>query len=84
MGKVVKLEAKPGSAVAHCTRLQPRPPARSPLTPELKAFIDRVVVPILVRDYLEGAGQQKQIAESAEGVASFGLMANTPNAEVAR
>ena len=38
---------------------------QSPLTPELKAFIDRVIVPILVRDYLSGIAREKQIAHAS-------------------
>jgi hypothetical protein len=33
--------------------MRPRPPAKhSPLTPELKDFIDRAIVPALVKQYL--------------------------------
>jgi hypothetical protein len=56
---------------------------QSPLTAELKGFIDRVIVPILVRDYLSGIVQEKQIAQAHEGVASCESMV-TPNAEGAR
>jgi hypothetical protein len=56
---------------------------QSPLTAELKGFIDRVIVPILVRDYLSGSVQEKQIAQAREGVASCESMV-TPNAESAR
>jgi hypothetical protein len=58
VGKVLKLEAKRRAAAAPCRRLQARPrraPTDSPLTPELKGFIDRVVVPILVKETLEGS-----------------------------
>jgi hypothetical protein len=44
---------------------------------------DRVVVPILVRDYLSGIAQEKQIAHAREGVALCESMV-TPNAESAR
>ena len=56
---------------------------QSPLTAELKGFIDRVIVPILVRDYLSGIAREKQIAHAREGVASCELTV-TPNAESAR
>ena len=35
--------------------------AGSPLTPELKGFIDRVIVPILVRDYLSGIARKNRL-----------------------
>lgn len=57
---------------------------QSPLTPELKGFIDRVIVPILVRDYLSGVAQEKQIADDRKGVASCEAMTVSPNAEGAR
>jgi hypothetical protein len=57
--------------------------AGSPLTPELKGFIDRVTVPILVRDYLSGIAREKQLAHPREGVASCESTV-MPNAESAR
>ena len=87
MGKVVKLESK-RIADAHCIRMQsrrrPQTQEASPLTPELKGFIDRVIVPILVRDYLSGIAQEKQIADGREGVASCESMTVSPNAEGTR
>lgn len=56
---------------------------QSPLTPELKGFIDRVIVPILVRDYLSAIVKEKQIADRREGVASCESMV-PPDAEGAR
>ena len=87
MGKVVKLESKQRPTATPCTRLQlRRASARkgSPLTPELKGFIDRVVVPILVRDYLSGMDQKKQIADRREDVASCDSMNISQNAEAER
>lgn len=55
MGKVLKLEANRPTAGAQCTRLQSRRGQAwegSPLTPELKKFIDAAIVPILVKEYL--------------------------------
>ena len=40
-------------------------PAESPLTPELRQFIERVVVPILVQEYLSEPSGEKPIAESS-------------------
>jgi hypothetical protein len=57
---------------------------QSPLTPELKGFIDRVIVPILVRDYLSEIAQEKQITHGREGVASCESMTVSPDAEGAR
>lgn len=88
MGKVIKLDSVPHGNAADCTRLQSGPrrrtPAISPLTPELKGFIDRVVVPILVQSYLAELQDEKQIAEGVATVASCELMTDAPQAEVAR
>ncbi len=54
---------------------------QSPLTPELKGFIDRVIVPILVRDYLSGISEEKQITDRREGVATCESMTASPDAE---
>jgi hypothetical protein len=56
----------------------------SPITAELKGFIDRVVVPFLVQSYLAELPSEKQIAETATTVASCEFMADAPQAEVAR
>jgi hypothetical protein len=51
--------------------IRPRPAKQSPLTPELKDFIDRAIVPILVKEYL-GANEptkQNDLAESDACVA---------------
>jgi hypothetical protein len=65
--------------------MRPRPaPKNSPLTPELKGFIDRVIVPILVRDYLSSIAQKKQIADGREDVASCESMTVAPDVEGAR
>jgi hypothetical protein len=42
----------------------------TPLTPKLKGFIDRVVVPILVKGYVEKLQNEKSVAESDENTAS--------------
>ena len=65
MGKVVKLESKPRRAPKFCTRLQSRAARarvreESPLTPELKAFIDAAIVPVLVKQYLD---RENELAE---------------------
>ena len=55
-----------------CRRLQPVPRsscASSPLTPELKEFIDRAIVPALVRDYLATAGGKIDLAPNESGAA---------------
>jgi hypothetical protein len=51
------------------------------LTPQLKDFIDRVIVPLLVREYLAA---KKQIAQNTEAVASCELMTDTPDVEACR
>jgi len=39
--------------------------AESPLTPELKDFIDRAIVPILVKQYLAEMGEHEELARGA-------------------
>jgi len=49
-------------------QLEPKrkPAAESPLTPELKEFIDRAIVPILVKQFLEEQqGREKKTAKLA-------------------
>jgi hypothetical protein len=46
LSKVLKLEPKQQPPTVRCSRLQ------SPLTPELREFIDRAIVPALVKNYL--------------------------------
>lgn len=68
MGKVVKLESK-RIAAAQCIRLQSGPRRQagedSPLTPELKEFIDRAMVPILVKEYLAVTADEIELANAA-------------------
>lgn len=74
MGKVVKLKSKQRGPATRCTRLQSRRhPAReeSPLTPELKDFIDRVIVPILVKEYLAVNNLENDLAEKDSDAAHF-------------
>ena len=57
LGKVVQLESKPSTLPQICERRQPRRARAgaskvSPLTPELKEFIDRAIVPALVDKYI--------------------------------
>lgn len=65
---------------------QKKKPSRkeSLLTPQMKGFIDRVTVPILLEWYLSDLQKQKQIAENVKGMASCELMTNSPVNEVAR
>jgi hypothetical protein len=51
---------------------QPRAKAPEPprLTPELKGFVDRVVVPILVKGYVEKLQNEKLVAGSDKNAAS--------------
>jgi hypothetical protein len=48
---------------------RPRPPKKSPLTPEMKDFIDRAIVPALVRQYLAEADAENKLAKAAARVA---------------
>jgi hypothetical protein len=56
MALVVQLDRKPRTA------------AESPLTPELMEFIDRAIVPLLVKQYL-AESPTGQLAEKDRGVA---------------
>jgi hypothetical protein len=58
--------------------------ADSPLATELKGFIDRVIVPILLQSYLAQLQSEKQIAESDANVALCDLMNDVSQGEVAR
>jgi hypothetical protein len=50
--------------------MQPRPAAKdSPLTPELKDFIDRAIVPALVCHYLAEVDAENKLAKPAAHVA---------------
>jgi hypothetical protein len=53
---------------------QTKTPEPSPLTPRLKGFIDRVVVPILVKSYIEKLQNEKSDAESGENTTSSAPM----------
>ena len=48
-----------GARGARRQKPQANPPEATPLTPELKRFIDRVVVPILVKGYVEKLQNEK-------------------------
>jgi hypothetical protein len=76
---------KANLAVARDARPQksrPTIPESSRLTPELKGFIDRLVVPILVKGYVEKLQNEKSVADSSENGASA-PMNRTREAEVA-
>ena len=68
MGKVVKLESK-RTASASCTRLQTH--EASPLTAEMKEFIDRAIVPVLVKQYVALVGLENDVAEKDTDAAHF-------------
>ena len=64
MQRRLQIERK-GEAAVTRRRLQSVPRlvcSSSPLTPELKEFIDRAIVPALVRDYLATAGGKIDLA----------------------
>lgn len=75
MGNVVKLESTL-SAGAPCIRLQSGPRRHqagedSPLTPELKAFIDAAIVPVLIKEYLAVSGIENELAKNDSDAAHF-------------
>jgi hypothetical protein len=67
LGKVVKLESKNQAPAAPCTHLQSglrrQAGKDSPLTPELKEFIDRAIVTILVKEYLAVTVAENDLAD---------------------
>ncbi len=68
MGKLVKLESKSRMAPRIRRRPQSRPAhagmrEKSPLTPDLKAFIDAAIVPVLVKRYLALEGRENELAK---------------------
>ena len=88
MGKLLELDTKQAAAPSYRrVQLGPRPQRCEPplLPPELKGFIDRVIVPILVRSYLAEMQSEKEIAERPAVVASCQLMSDAvPRAEAVR
>jgi len=72
LGKVVKLGSK-RIAIASCRRAQSNGRLRkdSPLTPELKEFIDRAIVPGLVKQYLALTDLENDLAEKGSDAAHF-------------
>lgn len=88
MGNLLELDAKQAAASPYRrVQLGPHPQQcePSPLTPELKGFIDRVIVPILVQSYLAEMQSEKKIAERPAVVASCELMSDAvPQAEAVR
>jgi hypothetical protein len=66
-GAKLDLVLVPAVPVARNARKRPAKAAlKSRLTPELKGFIDRVVVPILVSTYVEKLQDEKELAESEQ------------------
>jgi hypothetical protein len=65
LSKVVKLEPKERTPAVQCRRRQ------SPLNPELKEFIDRAIVPILVKEYLAVTNLENGLAEKDADAAHF-------------
>lgn len=88
MGKLLELDAKQAAASFYGrAQLGSRPQRCEPshLTPELKGFIDRVIVPILVQGYLAEMQGEKEIAERPAVVASCELMSDAvPRVEAVR
>jgi hypothetical protein len=88
VGKLLELDTKQAAASSYGrVQLGPRPQRCEPslLTPELKGFIDRVIVPILVQSYLAEMQSEKEIAETPAVVASCELMSDAfPRAEAVR
>lgn len=51
------------------------------LSPELKSWIDNVVVPALVREYLAGREHEKLACSRVEGVAECATSRTVPSRE---
>jgi hypothetical protein len=47
-----------------------RASAGSPLTPEMKEFVDRVLVPILLKEYLAGIDPEIELAKEDSGASN--------------
>jgi hypothetical protein len=88
VGKLLELDTKQAGASSYGrVQLGPRPQRGEPslLTPELKGFIDRVIVPIFVQSYLAEMQSEREIAERPAVVASCQLMSDAvPRAEAVR
>lgn len=63
MAKVLKLEPKGTAASSSCRAHRRGPREDSPLTPQLQEFIDRVVVPILIKEYLAETDAENRLAK---------------------
>jgi hypothetical protein len=86
LSKVVKLESKSPAPTGR-SRLQKVPskaPEPSRLTPELKGFIDRVVVPIMVKSYIEKLQSERVLAESSKNTRTCQPMTDTLHVEAAQ
>ena len=73
---------KPEARMASIVQFeQPAKTARSKvdsIDPKLKAFIDRVVVPILVQEYLEMLERENHVADAAGEVALYSVSPVVP------
>jgi hypothetical protein len=47
--------------------------AGSPLTPEMKEFADRVLVPVLLKEYLASVGPEIELAKEDSGASNSRL-----------
>jgi len=70
LARVIQLESKR------------KPAADSPLTPELKEFIDRAIVPILVKQYLAEQHQGQKLARGVKDVAQSTASTAAPSGQV--
>jgi hypothetical protein len=82
VGRVLKLEPKCYSATP-CKRVpsistRKRSVGSSPLTAELKDFIDRVIVPILAKEYLAASDPEIQLAND-DSDAAHSVAATRPH-----
>jgi hypothetical protein len=68
--------------MAKGSQFEPKGTRQPVIRPDVKAMIDRVIVPILVRDYLEVLRREKQVEVKGDSVTPY-VSANTALAEKA-
>jgi hypothetical protein len=66
--------------LATATKLDTKRESTPTIRPDLKAMIERVIVPILVRDYLDVLRREKQVEAEGPSVTPY-VPANTALAE---
>jgi hypothetical protein len=80
LGKNIKLETKERRGFDSRTRK----PDRIEIRPDVQTLVDKVIVPILVREFLDVLRSEKQLAIPAHHVSGYAVLkANPANGKVA-